>query len=241
MWPEIVLLTTADGPTPATIAHPGSPPRGGVLVVHEAFGLTDHIAGVCRRLAAAGWLAVAPSLFHRQGAPVNDYDDLASARAAAAALTTFDIMDDIDAGLIVLADGGTAVDRSAVIGFGMGGTIAFHAAAHRPVGAAVTYAGAGIRVGCFGEQALVDLAPRLRSPWLGLYGDQDTTIGIDEVEELRATALRADVATEIIRYPDAGHGFYREGHDACHRLSATDAWARTLTWLDANIPTFHMI
>ncbi len=241
MWPENVLLTTADGPTPATIAHPASPPRGGVLVVHEAFGLTDHIASVCRRFAAAGWLAVAPSLFHRHGVPVYDYGDLASAHAASAALNTLDIMDDLDAGLMVLADGGTAVDRSAVVGFGMGGTVAFHAAAHRPVGAAVTFSGAGIRAGRFGERALVDLAPRLRSPWLGLYGDQDATIGVDEVEELRAAVSLADVPTEIVIYPGAGHGFHREGHAAYHRPSATDAWARTLTWLDANIPTFHMI
>ena len=60
---------------PAYEARPESP-RGGVVVVQEAFGVTSHIEDVARRLAEAGWLAVAPAFFHRQGAPVLGYDDL---------------------------------------------------------------------------------------------------------------------------------------------------------------------
>nr|MDT0665662.1 dienelactone hydrolase family protein [Micromonospora sp. DSM 115978] len=89
MVPEQMLLTTADGPTPATMARPEpeTPLRGGVLVLHEAFGLTDHVGDVCRRFAASGWVAVAPSLFHRSDSPVYDYDDLANAREMVATLT----------------------------------------------------------------------------------------------------------------------------------------------------------
>jgi carboxymethylenebutenolidase len=112
---------------------------------------------------------------------------------------------------------------------------------HRPLGAAVTFSGSGIRSGRFGEPALVDLAAQLRSPWLGLYGDQDTSIDVEDVEKLRSAVSLAEVPTEIVRYPGAGHGFHREGNEAYHRQAATDAWARTLTWLDANIPAFHMI
>ena len=238
MAPERMVLATADGPTPATIARPEpeTEPRGGALVLHEAFGLTDYVADVCRRFAAAGWTAVAPSLFHRHGSPVFDYDDVDRAAEKVSTLTVLEILDDVDAGLRVLAEEGTAIDRVAIVGFCMGGTIAFQAAVHRPFGAAVTFYGSGIRRGRFGEAPLADLASRLQAPWLGLYGDRDASIPVSEVDELWQAAQSAAVNTKVVRYPDAGHGFHCDARASYHAPSATDAWARTLTWLDAHVP-----
>lgn len=117
----------------------------------------------------------------------------------------------------------------------MGGTVSLVAGARSELGAAVTFYGGGVREGRFGEPALVDLAPTLRSPWLGLYGDADTGIPTEEVEELRAAAARASVETEVVRYPDAGHGFHCDARDAYDAPAARDAWSRTLEWLGRHL------
>src|SRR4051794_24673944 len=69
-----VDIETPQGTMPAAVARPDGTPKGGIVVVQEAFGLTDHIRRVTPRLADAGWLAVAPALFHRSGSPVFEYD-----------------------------------------------------------------------------------------------------------------------------------------------------------------------
>jgi carboxymethylenebutenolidase len=79
------------------------------------------------------------------------------------------------------------------------------------------------------------LAPQLLAPWLGLFGDRDQGIPVDQVEALRAAASRAEVATEIVRYPDAGHGFHSDGRSSYDRPSAIDAWRRTIDWLNSHL------
>ncbi|KQC39447.1 dienelactone hydrolase family protein [Frankia sp. ACN1ag] len=237
MTEETVVLPTADGPAPATLAEPDGPARGGVVVLHEAFGLTEHVRGLCGRFARAGWRAIAPDLFHRVGSPVFDYDDIASAVKVVEDLDGTDLLDDVDAALAVLAEEGTALDRCAVVGFCLGGSIAFQAAVARPFGAAVTFYGGGIRTRRFGEPSPLEIAGRLQAPWLGLYGDQDPSIPLEDVEALRAAAAEAPVPTEIIRYPEAGHGFHNDARPASHHpASARDGWSRTLTWFDSHLP-----
>jgi carboxymethylenebutenolidase len=87
--------------------------------------------------------------------------------------------------------------------------------------------------GRFGFRPLVELAPQLRSPWLGLYGDLDPGIPVDQVEDLRGAAATAPVPTAVVRYAEAGHGFHCDARPAnYHAASAKDAWVRTLDWLD---------
>lgn len=237
MTSETVVLTTADGPTPAVIADPPHTARGGVLVLHEAFGLTEHITSVCRRFADLGWRAVAPDLYHREGSPVFDYGDHEPALALRGKLVGDDILDDVDSGLMVLAESGTAVDRCAVVGFCIGGSVAFHAAVHRPLAAAVTFYGSGIEDGRFGEPSQLELAASLQCPWLGLYGDLDPAIPVEQVEHLRTAAALAEVDTEVVRYPGVGHAFHNdERPDSYDPVAAADAWARTLAWLDRYVP-----
>ena len=76
----------------------------------------------------------------------------------------------------------------------------------------------------------------MQSPWLGLYGDLDQGIPVDEVEALRRVTAKAPVPTEIVRYADAGHGFNcNDRPDAFHAASAADAWQRTLAWFDRHL------
>jgi carboxymethylenebutenolidase len=100
------------------------------------------------------------------------------------------------------------------------------------VGAAVTFYGGGVSQGRFGFPPLVELAPRLRAPWLGLYGDQDQGIPVADVEALRAATATSAPPTEVVRYPDAAHGFNCDQRASFHAASADDAWARMLAWFD---------
>jgi carboxymethylenebutenolidase len=144
---------------------------------------------------------------------------------------------DVDATLEYLGRAGFKVGQVGIIGFCMGGSVSFSSATRQPLGAAVSFYGGGIGEGRFGIPPLVELAPKLKCPWLGFFGDRDQTIRVDQVEALRAAVAKASVATEIQRYADADHGFHCDARDSYHEPSAKDAWKRTLAWLDAHLPT----
>ena len=152
-----------------------------------------------------------------------------SIRPVMMAMSAEGIRADIDAALTHLASLGHSGTRVGVVGFCMGGSVTLVAAVDHALGAAVTFYGGGVTQGRFGFEPLVDQAPRLRTPWLGLFGDLDQGIPVDDVEALRAAAATAAVETEVVRYPEAGHGFNCDDRDAYHQPSATDAWARTWT------------
>ena len=217
-------------PAGTAVAH------GAVIVLQEAFGVNAYIEAVVDRLAEAGYLAVAPHLFHRSGDPDIPYDNLDAARSHMAPLSEDGLLEDLDGTLDHLARRGYDPARVGVVGFCMGGSVAFLAAARRRLGGAVSFYGGGLAEGRFGMPPLIELAPRLQTPWLGLYGDRDGGISVEQVEALRAAAQRAPVPTAIVRYPDAGHGFHCHARPAAyHELSARDAWQRMLDWLGGRL------
>ena len=75
----------------------------------------------------------------------------------------------------------------------------------------------------------------MQSPWLGLFGDLDPAIPTHEVERLEAAVAKAAPETEVVRYPDANHGFHCDARSSYHEASAKDAWQRTLTFLDRHL------
>jgi carboxymethylenebutenolidase len=111
----------------------------------------------------------------------------------------------------------------------MGGTVSFYAATLGTVGAAASFYGGGLATGRFGFPPLIELAPELKCPWLGLYGDLDQSIPSEQVEELRSVTDGLAVTTEIVRYPDAQHGFHCDARpDAYNEAAAVNAYERTL-------------
>lgn len=227
-----ITIETPDGPMGAAVAEPDGTPKGAVVVVQEAFGLTSHIIDVTRRVADAGYLAVAPALFHRQGSPVFAYDDFASLGPVFQSLSGEQMLADVDATLTWAAQQGFAENQTGIVGFCMGGTVALMAATRHELGAAVTFYGGGVGEGRFGFPSLVEAAPKLRSPWLGLYGDLDKGIPVEEVEQLRTAARRSIEFVDVVRYPDADHGFNCDDRSSFHADAAKDAWGRTLLWFD---------
>jgi carboxymethylenebutenolidase len=82
---------------------------------------------------------------------------------------------------------------------------------------------------------LVDEVADLQTPWLGLFGDRDQSIPVEDVERLREALQVAPVASEIVRYPEAQHGFHCDLRDSYDETAAKDAWNRTLAWFDAHL------
>jgi carboxymethylenebutenolidase len=217
------------------VAEPDGGARGAVIVLQEAFGVNDHIRDVAARFAAAGYLAVAPRLFHRSGDPELGYEDMQEVMPFIMQLQADEIEADLEATLGLLADRGFEPSRVAVVGFCMGGSVSFAAACYRKLGAAVTFYGGGITQGRFGFPPLFDLAPTLQTPWLGLFGDLDASIPTAEVEGLESALSNVAPPTEVVRYPEANHGFHCDARDSYHEASARDGWQRTLVFLETHL------
>jgi carboxymethylenebutenolidase len=229
-------LDTPDGPMGLYVAEPAGPARGAVLVIQEAFGVTTHIQHVCDVIAEQGWLAVAPALFHRVDTQVFAYDDLPSVMPVMMSLTRQGIDADLDAAVSYVGGRGFAASSIGMVGFCMGGSVTLYAAAIRQLGAAVTFYGGGIGKGRFGFPSGLELASDLRAPWLGLYGDLDQSIPVEEVEQLRAIAGERPVATEVVRYANGLHGFHCDDRPAVYDVDiATDARARMFAWFDSHL------
>jgi carboxymethylenebutenolidase len=231
-----VTIETPQGDMPAAVADPTGEPRGGIVVIQEAFGVNDHIRDIARRLAEAGYLAVAPAMFHRSGSPTFPYDgDLQALMPVFQSLTGEAVDDDVAGAVGWLTGQGVPMARMGIVGFCMGGTVALHSATVHPFGASVTFYGGGVTEGRFGMAPLVEQAPELLAPWLGLYGDEDRGIPVEQVEALREAAATAKVETEVVRYAGADHGFNCDVRASYHAESATDAWARTLAWFERHL------
>lgn len=210
---------------------------GGVVVIQEAFGVTEHIEDVVRRFEAEGYAAVAPDLYHGRTFGYDDGWDVI--RPAMDSLTGEGILADVDAAIDALEERGVPRSRVAIVGFCLGGTVALWAGAMRELGAAVSFYGGGVAKPRWpGVPPLVEVAPGLRTPWLGLYGDKDRGIPVEQVEALRAAAALAPVPTRIERFAGAGHAFFNDARKSSYDATAAEAaWPMALSWLRMNLPT----
>ncbi|MGZ4690321.1 MAG: dienelactone hydrolase family protein [Acidimicrobiia bacterium] len=228
-----VELATADGPMDCFEARPDEPAGRAVIVVQEAFGVNPYIKRVTERFAGAGFDAVAPSIFHRAGGGTAPYDDFAKVIPLYEGLTDDGILMDLDATFTHLATLGHAPAAAGVVGFCFGGRVTFLAAARRSFGAAVGFYGGGLVTPRFPQfPALVDETATLQTPWLGLFGDEDGSIPVADVETLRTALGSAPVDTEIVRYPGAEHGFFCDERPSFDAEASDDAWPRALAWFD---------
>jgi carboxymethylenebutenolidase len=210
--------------------------RGAVVVVQEAFGVNSHIEDVTRRFADAGFRAVAPHLFHRTGDPVLSYDDVSLVMPHLMALTDAGILADVRLTLDHLHGAGFDDRQIGIVGFCMGGRVSFLVAGSEDLGAAVGFYGGGIVTGRSEAMgSLLGLIPTMSTPWLGLFGDADAGIPVEEVERLRAELTQAPAETGIVRYADAEHGFHCDARPSYSVEAAVDGWRRTLAWLDLHL------
>jgi carboxymethylenebutenolidase len=214
-----------------TVAEPVSSVRGGIVVLHEARGVTDAVRTLVRDLAGDGWLTVAPHLYHRDEA--DEIDARADDQQVQDQVDRLDgaqVMADTDTAFGWLADREVTADRMGVIGFDLGGSVAMLVATKRTLGAAVTVAGENPPGASSARlPALADAARGLTCPWLGIYGEPTDGVADPEVERLREAAASSEVATDVVVYPRSGHRFDADPD------AAADAWQRTLNWFDSHL------
>lgn len=228
-------ITLASG-MPLYEAVPDGDARGAVLVIQEAFGVNSHIERIARDLAEQEYHAVTPHLFHRSGGGTVPYDDFPKAIEHMAQLSDDTLLADVDEALERLRAAGFEDRRIGTVGFCMGGRVTFLTAARRSIGAGVGFYGGGIVSARTPRlAALIGEAATLRTPWLGLFGDEDPSIPVADVEQLRGALGAAPVETQIVRYPNAGHGFHCDQRDSFEPRSAADAWKRTLDWFESHL------
>lgn len=221
---------------PATdAAEESSGPAAGIVVIQDAFGVGDALLAATARLAADGYLAVAPHLYHRKAdTPAENFD---AARPLMTSLNAVDMSHDIADAIGYLDAAGIERQHMGIVGFCMGGTVSLWQAASGDFGASVTFYGGGVSASRWkGVPAGLESAAALTCPWLGLYGDKDRSISIDEVERLRTTVAATGLPTGVVRYANAGHAFALDPAAPQYVAdAAADAWARALSWFDAHL------
>jgi carboxymethylenebutenolidase len=226
-------VSTPDGSMEIYDIAPEAKASGAVIVIQEAFGVNDYIRDVTGRFAAAGFRAVAPTMFHRAGGGTAPYDDFSKVIPLFRGVTDDGILTDVDATVAYLRHAGFDDGHIGIVGFCFGGRVTFLVATRRRLGAAVGFYGGGIVTARMpGFAPLLGDAGKLATPWLGLFGDADASIPVEDVEQLR-TALDREtkVAHEIVRYPHAEHGFHCDRRASYQEGAAKDGWKRTLDWL----------
>ena len=209
-----------------------------VLVIQEIFGVHEYIADTCRRFAKAGYLAIAPELYARQGDPAM-YGEMAKLMAEVVSkVPDAQVMADLDGAVQWAAAHGGDPARVGITGFCWGGRITWLYAAHGPVKAGVAWYGRLVgQASNLTPKHPVELAPILKAPVLGLYGEKDTGIPLDTIDKMK-TALgqgtAAAKASQFVVYPDAPHAFHADYRASYRKEAAEDGWKRALAWFKAH-------
>ncbi|MDZ7590744.1 MAG: dienelactone hydrolase family protein [Rubrivivax sp.] len=235
-----VKIPVGDFKMPAYRAAPAG--RSGlpvVLVVSEIFGVHEHIADVARRFAKAGYLAIAPELFVRQGDP-QSYGEVGKLIAEVVSKVPDEqVLGDLDATVAWARGQGADTSRTGITGFCWGGRITWLYAAHSPqVKAGVAWYGRLVgQASPLTPKHPVDTTGSLNGPVLGLYGAKDTGIPLDTVDQMKAALAAGSAAarkSEIVIYPEAPHAFHADYRPSYRTEAAADGWKRCLDWFRAH-------
>ena len=235
-----VTIPVSDGKIPGYRARPAGKTNAPViLVVHEIFGVHEHIRDICRRFAKLGYYAIAASLYARQGDP-GKYDmahlkDLMM--DVVAKVPDGEVMSDLDATVAFAKGEGADTGRLGITGFCWGGRIVWLYAAHNhDVKAGVAWYGplAGTPSDLRPHTA-IELAADVKAPVLGLYAGLDQNITADNIDAMRkALAASGNTASRIDVFPDAQHGFFADYRPSYNEADAKEGWSRALAWFKAN-------
>ena len=206
-----------------------------ILVIQEIFGVHEYIADTARRFAQAGYLAIAPELYARQGDPTQ-YGEMAKLMAEVVAkVPDAQVMADLDGAVNWAGANGGNSAKVGITGFCWGGRITWLYAAHSAkVLAGVAWYGrlVGSSTPLTPKHPL-ELAPILNAPVLGLYGGQDSGIPQDTIAQMKVAlsgGSAAAKASQFVVYPDAPHAFHADYRPSYRKDAADDGWKRALAW-----------
>lgn len=221
------------GEMPVYFARPAgvdNPPV--ILVAMEIFGLHEYIKDVTRRLAKLGAFAVAPDLYFRAGVDLTKIAEIPKLMPIVNAKPDAELLSDLDAAAAWAKSQGGDTGRLGMVGFCRGGRAVWEYAAHSTQ----------LKVGVAFYGSLVDpqnpvwpksplqLAPEMKAPVLGLYGEADQGIPVAQVEQMKAALAAAGKTAEIKIYPGAPHGFHADYRPSYRQEAAEDAWREMRAW-----------
>ncbi|MDQ6669420.1 MAG: dienelactone hydrolase family protein [Chloroflexota bacterium] len=221
------VTTRTGGSMPAHVARPAVGHGPGVLVLHEIFGITDYLKRRARDLADLGYIAVIPDLYWRMGDRIvlaeDTQEGLQQAFGYLQRLDEAQAVDDAIAAFELLKAAPETDSQVGVLGFCMGGRLAYKLAARAEPDAVVSYYGSGIG-------ALLEDAPKIQSPILFHFGTADAFLPLEEAESIRA-AFAAHTNAEVELHEGAGHAFDNPSPMFHHARAAREAWPQTTAFL----------
>jgi carboxymethylenebutenolidase len=238
---EVKIPVKFDGKEGEMPAYRAMPDKGGpfpvVLVVEEIFGVHEHIKDVCRRLAKAGYLAIAPELFARQGdvSKIEKIPDIIE--KVVSKVPDAQVMSDLDSTVAWAKKSGKGdTSKVAITGFCWGGRVVWLYSAHsKDLKAGVAWYGRFEgKASDLQPKHPIDVVASLNAPVLGLYGGKDQGIPQESVEKMKKALKEAKNPSEIEVYPQAEHGFNADYRPSYNKEAAEDGWKKMLAWFKKN-------
>jgi carboxymethylenebutenolidase len=231
-------VKVADGEMPVYFAKPANAQNAPiVLVAMEIFGVHEYIKDVARRLAKAGAFAIAPDYYFRKG-DLTKVTDMAQLRPAVNSKPDAELIADLDATVEWAKTQGGDAGRLGILGFCRGGrTVWVYSATNPNVKAGVSFYGSLVDPadlkGIWPKSA-TELAPEMKAPVLGLYGEADQGIPVAQVEAMKAALQAAGKKAEFKIYPGAPHAFHADYRPSYRKEAAEDGWVQTIAWFKSN-------
>jgi carboxymethylenebutenolidase len=230
-------VAVTGGNMPVYFARPANVQNPPVIIVcMEVFGLHEWVKDITRRIGHLGALGVAPNYYFRAetgGVDLTKFtaDDLPKLFPIVNAKTDTELFADLDATVAWAKSQGGDTNKLGIIGFCRGGRNVWHYSTHNPnLKAGVAFYGTLIDKSDAAPKSSIDLAPEVKEPVLGLYGEEDTGIKVEQVQQMEAALKAAGKTAEFHEYPGAPHGFVADYRPSYRKDAAEDGWKQMTAW-----------
>ena len=231
----MATVPVTGGDMPVYFARPANvqnPPV--ILVCMEIFGLHEWVKDITRRVAHLGAFAIAPNYYFRAetgGVDLTKIDEMPKIFPIVNAKTDTELFADLDATVAWAKSQGGDTNKLGIIGFCRGGRNVWHYSTHNPsLKAGVAFYGSLIDKNDAAPKSSIDLAAEVKEPVLGLYGEEDTGIKVEQVQQMEAALKAAGKTAEFHEYPGAPHGFVADYRPSYRKDAAEDAWKQMTAW-----------
>jgi carboxymethylenebutenolidase len=230
-------VAVTGGNMPVYFARPANVQNAPVILVcMEVFGLHEWVKDITRRIGHLGAFGVAPNYYFRSetgGVDLTKFtaDDLPKLFPIVNAKTDTELFADLDATVAWAKSQGGDTNKLGIIGFCRGGRNVWHYSTNNPnLKAGVAFYGSLIDKNDAAPKSSIDLAAEVKEPVLGLYGEEDTGIKVEQVQQMEAALKAAGKTAEFHEYPGAPHGFVADYRPSYRKEAAEDAWAKMTAW-----------
>jgi carboxymethylenebutenolidase len=228
-------VAVTGGNMPVYFARPANVQNPPVIIVcMEIFGLHEWVKDITRRIGHLGAFGVAPNYYFRAetgGVDLTKIDEMPKIFPIVNAKTDTELFADLDATVAWAKSQGGDTSRLGIIGFCRGGRNVWHYSTHNPnLKAGVAFYGTLIDKSDAAPKSSIDLAPEVKEPVLGLYGEEDTGIKVEQVQQMEAALKAAGKTAEFHEYPGAPHGFVADYRPSYRKDAAEDAWKQMTAW-----------